>query len=78
MTSTRVLALAALLGAAVPAAAQVQLTGAGATVPNIIYSDWMLTYNQAHSDVKLNYQSIGSGGGISPTARWISARRMRR
>src|SRR5438552_1495339 len=64
MTSTRVLALAALLGAAVPAAAQVQLTGAGATFPNIIYSDWMLTYNQAHSDVKLNYQSIGSGGGI--------------
>src|SRR5213076_2219235 len=64
MPSTRVLALAALLGAAVPAAAQVQLTGAGATFPNIIYSDWMLTYNQAHSDVKLNYQSIGSGGGI--------------
>src|SRR5438093_8236829 len=64
MTSTRVLALAALLGAAVPAAAQVQLTGAGATFPNIIYSDWMLTYNQSHADVKLNYQSIGSGGGI--------------
>ena len=64
MKPTRFLALAALLGAAVPAAAQVQLNGAGATFPNIIYSDWMLTYNQAHSDVKLNYQSIGSGGGI--------------
>src|SRR5256714_9839509 len=44
--------------------AQIQLTGAGATFPNIIYSNWMLTYNQLHSDVKLNYQSIGSGGGI--------------
>jgi phosphate transport system substrate-binding protein len=60
----RYLALAALLGAAVPAAAQVQINGAGATFPNIIYQDWMLTYNQTHADVKLNYQSIGSGGGI--------------
>ena len=64
MKTSRYLALAALLGTAVPAAAQVTLNGAGATFPNIIYSDWMLTYNQAHSDVKLNYQSIGSGGGI--------------
>ena len=58
------LALAALLGAAFPAAAQVQLNGAGATFPNIIYQNWMLAYNQTHADVKLNYQSIGSGGGI--------------
>src|SRR4029077_11212365 len=64
MKSTRFLALAALLGLAGPAAAQVQINGAGATFPNIIYSDWMLTYNQAHPDVKLNYQSIGAGGGI--------------
>ena len=64
MKSTRCLALAALLCAAAPAAAQVQLNGAGATFPNIIYQDWMLTYNQTHPDVKLNYQSIGSGGGI--------------
>src|SRR3989441_12795198 len=64
MRSTRFVALAALLGAAVPAAAQVQLNGAGATFPNIIYSNWMLTYNQGHPAVKLNYQSIGSGGGI--------------
>jgi len=55
-----------LLLATVPSvlAAQVQLNGAGATFPNIIYQNWMLTYNQAHPDVKLNYQSIGSGGGI--------------
>ena len=64
MKLTRFLALTALLGAAMPAAAQVQLNGAGATFPNIIYQDWMLTYNQSHPDVKLNYQSIGSGGGI--------------
>src|SRR6266516_2670911 len=56
--------LLALALAAAPAAAQVQINGAGATFPNIIYSDWILTYNQTHPDVKLNYQSIGSGGGI--------------
>jgi len=61
---TRYLSLAVLLGTAIPAAAQVTLNGAGATFPNIIYSDWMLRYNQSHPDVKLNYQSIGSGGGI--------------
>jgi phosphate transport system substrate-binding protein len=64
MKLTRFLPLAALVCAAAPAAAQVQLNGAGATFPNIIYQDWMLTYNQSHPDVKLNYQSIGSGGGI--------------
>src|SRR5213593_2078328 len=64
MKLTRFLAIAALLGTAVPAAAQVTLNGAGATFPNVIYQDWMLTFNQSHPDVKLNYQSIGSGGGI--------------
>jgi phosphate transport system substrate-binding protein len=66
MKTARLLALAALFGCAAPApaAAQVQLNGAGATFPNIIYSSWMLTYSQAHPDVKMNYQSIGSGGGI--------------
>src|SRR2546426_5432945 len=63
MKTTRLLALAALTLAA-PAAAQVKLNGAGATFPNIIYQDWMLSYNKAHPDVQLNYQSIGSGGGI--------------
>src|SRR5881296_663369 len=56
--------LLALALAAAPAAAQVPINGAGATFPNIIYQDWMLTYSQTHPDVKLNYQSIGSGGGI--------------
>ena len=64
MTKQPLLALAVLLSTAVPTAAQVHLNGAGATFPNIIYQNWMLTYNQTHPDVKLNYQSIGSGGGI--------------
>jgi phosphate transport system substrate-binding protein len=62
--TTRTIALAALLCAAAPAAAQVQLDGAGATFPNIIYSKWMYTFNQANPTIVLNYQSIGSGGGI--------------
>src|SRR5436190_209743 len=56
--------LLALALAAAPAAAQVPINGAGATFPSIIYQDWILTYSQTHPDVKLNYQSIGSGGGI--------------
>jgi phosphate transport system substrate-binding protein len=64
MMQTRLLALAGSLALAAPAAAQVKLNGAGATFPNIIYQDWMITYNKAHADVQLNYQSIGSGGGI--------------
>jgi len=55
MNRTTSLVLAALLGAALPAAAQVTLNGAGATFPNIIYQNWMLSYNQTHPDVKLNY-----------------------
>jgi phosphate transport system substrate-binding protein len=64
MRKSPLLALAAALTVAGPAAGQVKLTGAGATFPNIIYQDWIITYNRAHPDVQLNYQSIGSGGGI--------------
>jgi phosphate transport system substrate-binding protein len=66
MKHTRLLALAALFGCAAPApaVAQVRLNGAGATFPNIIYQKWMLTFNQANPAIQLNYQSIGSGGGI--------------
>ena len=41
----------------------VDLTGAGATFPYPIYSKWFSDYAQA-TGVKINYQSIGSGGGI--------------
>src|SRR5581483_8015899 len=66
MIRSRLLAFAALgvMVAAPVASAQVKLNGAGATFPNIIYQDWMLTYNKTHPDVQFNYQSIGSGGGI--------------
>src|SRR6202050_2747439 len=52
-------------GAATPAAGQnLQINGAGATFPYPIYSKWFSEYNKLHSDVQINYQSIGSGGGI--------------
>ncbi len=41
-----------------------QLDGAGATFPYPIYSKWFSEYNKLHPDVQINYQSIGSGGGI--------------
>jgi phosphate transport system substrate-binding protein len=46
------------------AAAQTNLTGAGATFPYPIYSKWFSEYHNLHSDVQVNYQAIGSGGGI--------------
>lgn len=41
-----------------------KLTGAGATFPYPIYSKWFAEYSAAHPGVEINYQSIGSGGGI--------------
>ena len=52
----------ALLVLALPAAAQ-SLTGAGATFPNPIYTKWFDAFNKK-TGVQINYQSIGSGGGI--------------
>ncbi|MDT7808450.1 MAG: phosphate transport system substrate-binding protein [Acidobacteriota bacterium] len=42
----------------------VRLQGAGATFPNPLYQKWLSEYGKAHADVKIDYQSIGSGGGI--------------
>lgn len=56
------LAVAAAALAAAPAGAQ-SLTGAGATFPNPIYSKWFDAYNKK-TGIQINYQSIGSGGGI--------------
>lgn len=47
-----------------PALGQTTLNGAGATFPYPIYSKWFSEYHKLHSDVEINYQSIGSGGGI--------------
>lgn len=49
---------------AVSAAQAQKLTGAGATFPYPIYSKWFSEYSAAHPGVEINYQSIGSGGGI--------------
>ncbi len=41
-----------------------QINGAGATFPNPIYSKWFAEYTKLHADVRINYQSLGSGAGI--------------
>src|SRR4051812_38962836 len=46
------------------ARADVRLQGAGATFPAPIYQRWVTDYQTQHPDVKIDYQSIGSGGGI--------------
>lgn len=43
---------------------EVKLTGAGASFPYPLYSKWISEYNKVKPSVKIDYQSIGSGGGI--------------
>jgi phosphate transport system substrate-binding protein len=60
---TMALALAAaMIGSA---SAETNLNGAGATFPNPIYQKWFSEYHNTHKDIQINYQSIGSGGGIA-------------
>jgi phosphate transport system substrate-binding protein len=47
-----------------PAGQTIQINGAGATFPNPIYSKWFDEYGKNHTNVRINYQPIGSGGGI--------------
>ncbi len=54
----------AVAGSASLFAQNVQINGAGATFPYPIYSKWFSEYNKLHPNVQINYQSIGSGGGI--------------
>jgi phosphate transport system substrate-binding protein len=49
---------------AMPVLGQTTLNGAGATFPAPMYSKWFSEYHKSHSDVQVNYQPIGSGGGI--------------
>jgi phosphate transport system substrate-binding protein len=44
--------------------ATITINGAGATFPYPIYSKWFSDYNKVHPNIQINYQSIGSGGGI--------------
>ena len=47
------------------------LTGAGATFPNPIYSRWFSEYAKEHPGVQINYQSVGSGAGIRQVSQKI-------
>jgi phosphate transport system substrate-binding protein len=58
-----------LLALAWGAAQAQKLTGAGATFPYPIYSKWFTEYSAAHPGVEINYQSIGSGGGITQVTK---------
>ena len=60
--SLRVLLCLAVLASC--AFGQTTLNGAGATFPYPIYSKWFSEYHTLHPDIQINYQSIGSGGGI--------------
>ncbi len=56
----------------VPAKKPVELQGAGATFPYPLYSKWIAEYAKVNPGVRINYQSIGSGGGIRQlTARTV-------
>jgi len=57
-------AATALLAMVAGVAGAQNINAAGATFPYPIYNKWFTEYAQAHPNVKINYQSIGSGGGI--------------
>jgi phosphate transport system substrate-binding protein len=60
----RFAALAVVAAVTLPAAAATQLTGAGSSFDYPFFSKAFYIYNQKNPDVTVNYQSIGSGGGI--------------
>jgi phosphate transport system substrate-binding protein len=64
MHMKKLIALIALAIASVASAQKIQINGAGATFPYPIYSKWFAEYNRLHPNIEINYQSIGSGGGI--------------
>ncbi len=55
---------AVAIAMALPAAAATQLTGAGSSFDYPFFSKAFYIYNEKNPDVTVNYQSIGSGGGI--------------
>src|SRR5499427_9297822 len=65
-SALKVASVVALFAAVVATASGVvQINGAGATFPYPLYSKWFAEYNRLHPDVRINYQTIGSGGGIA-------------
>ena len=63
MNQLRAITVAGFLAATVLPAAAVEISGAGATFPYPVYAKWADTYKK-DTGVGLNYQTIGSGGGI--------------
>jgi phosphate transport system substrate-binding protein len=59
----KIFLMLAVLALVQVSSAQLQLNGAGATFPYVIYSKWFDVY-QKNTGIQINYQSIGSGGGI--------------
>jgi phosphate transport system substrate-binding protein len=59
-----ILLAAALIASAASSGLAQKINGAGATFPYPIYSKWFSEFSAQHSGVQINYQSIGSGGGI--------------
>jgi len=51
-------------GSGGPGGGSVSLHGAGATFPNPLYQKWLSEYEKVKANVRIDYQSIGSGGGI--------------
>ncbi len=64
MMITRTSAPAAAAPTPVPPVDALLINAAGATFPYPIYSKWFDAYHKMHPDIQINYQSIGSGGGI--------------
>ncbi|MEO8208838.1 MAG: phosphate ABC transporter substrate-binding protein PstS [Chloroflexota bacterium] len=52
------------MAAPTPPTADVTLQGAGATFPNPLYQVWFEAFNYTYNNIQIDYQSIGSGGGI--------------
>jgi phosphate transport system substrate-binding protein len=46
----------------------ITLSGAGSTFAYPLYSTWSSEYGKFHPEIRVNYQSIGSGGGIRPVS----------
>jgi phosphate transport system substrate-binding protein len=63
LTALVALLAVGVLGVVVAGQAQ-QISGAGASFPFPIYAKWFSEYNKLHPNIQINYQSIGSGGGI--------------
>jgi phosphate transport system substrate-binding protein len=62
--NSKVLWTLLLTAAGSMAASAETINAAGATFPAPIYQKWFEDFHKAHSDIQINYQAIGSGGGI--------------